>query len=67
MTSGQKITEHQMMGQWVFRTRDPEAARSLFAALPPALSAGAELLTRPDGGELRTPRGETAAWLRGKK
>ena len=25
------------------------------------------LLTRPDGGELRTPRGEAAAWLRGKK
>jgi hypothetical protein len=51
----------------VFRTRDPETARSLFEALPPALSAGAELLTRPDGGELRTPRGETAAWLRGKE
>jgi hypothetical protein len=66
MTSGDEISEHQMMGQWVFRTRDPEAARSLFDALPPGLRAGAELLTRLDGGELRTPRGEAAAWLRGR-
>ncbi len=56
--------ERRTMGVWVFDLDDAETARGLYAALPAALRAGAELRIGLGVAHLTTESEAAAAWLR---
>lgn len=56
--------ERRLMGVWVFDLSDAEAARALYADLPPPLKAQTELRVCLDGGHLHAASDDAANWVR---